>query len=252
MKVFRILFAVILYCTSGFSNPSAIQYEWNFDIPQSLSKEGQLIYRKGYIASYNKITRTPFWVAWRLTAEHTDGEIPRPGAAFHEDPDVPMPRATNDDYKGSGWSRGHMCPAGDNKWDREAMYESFLLTNVCPQNANLNSGVWNQIEISCRRWAMKYGELDIVCGPIYYNQEHDTIGHSKMVVPEAFFKVIICLKGTPKGIGFICKNTDGNKKKDVYVNSIQQIERITKLTFFPHLNPEIAKQVKSQADLSAW
>lgn len=248
----HILEAVLLLCSIIFSNNSAAQLCWDFDIPLSLGVEGQLIHRKGYVTSYNKATKTPFWVAWHLTADHADGDARRPGAAFHEDLNVPWPRATNDDYKGSGWSRGHMCPAGDNKWDRDAMYESFLLTNVCPQDPSLNSGVWNQIEISCRQWAVKHGDLDIVCGPIYYNQEHDSIGYNKVVVPEAFFKVILCLNGTPKGIGFICKNTNGNKKKDVYVNSIQQIERITKLTFFPHMNHDIASKVKSQADLSKW
>ena len=126
------------------------------------------------------------------------------------------------------------------------MYESFLLTNVCPQHANLNSGVWNQIEISCRQWAAKYGDLYIVCGPIYFNQEHDTIGYNRVVVPEAFFKVVLCLNDKPKGIGFICRNTDGNKKKDLYVHSINQIERITGYTFFPHLSPSVTELVKAK------
>lgn len=113
----------------------------------------QLLSRASYIVSYNKETKCPNWVAWRLTADHANGDVSRMGNAFHEDMDVPAPRALNADYRKSGYSRGHMCPAGDNKWDREVMYETFLLSNVCPQNANLNSGLWNQIEISCRRWA---------------------------------------------------------------------------------------------------
>jgi endonuclease G len=68
------------------------------------------------------------------------------------------------------------------------MYESFLLSNVCPQHPTLNSGVWNQIEIACRTWAERYGDIYIVSGPVFYNQEHETIGSNKVVVPEAFFK----------------------------------------------------------------
>jgi endonuclease G len=132
------------------------------------------------------------------------------------------------------------------------MYETFLLSNVCPQNRNLNSGVWNQIEISCRTWAERHGDIYIVSGPILFNTEHETIGTTGIVVPEAFFKVVLCLNGEPKGIGFICRNTDGNRKKDFYVNSISQIERVTKMKFFPHLDADIAAKVKSQADLSAW
>ena len=213
----------------------------------------QRLYRKGYVVSYNKDTKLPNWVAWCLTADHVNGEAKRPGNAWHEDNDVPAPRANYSDYKGSGWTRGHMCPAGDNKWDADAMYETFLYTNCCPQNANLNSGTWNQIEIACRKWAQKYGEVDIVCGPILFRQEHEVIGGNKVVVPEAFFKVIACLNGNhPMGIGFICRNTDGNRKKDLYVNSIKQVERVTGMTFFPHLSKKDAERVKSHANLDDW
>lgn len=212
----------------------------------------QILYRKGYVVSYNKDNKIPNWVAWHLTDDHTSGPVLRPNRAWHEDLDVPSPRAYFNDYSGTGWSRGHMCPAGDNKWDEEAMYESFLMTNCCPQNPNLNSGVWNQIEISCRRWAEKYGDIYIVCGPILFRQEHQTIGQNKIVVPEAFFKVVLCLKGKPKGIGFICKNTDGGQKKDLYVNSISEVERITGINFFPNIPEDKVKAVKSKANLKDW
>lgn len=223
------------------------------EIPLPLSsKSEQLLYRKSYTVSYNREYKIPNWVAWHLTAKHTTGQIPRPNNAWHEDVQVPEPRAMVSDYKGSGWSRGHMCPAGDNKWDSDAMYESFLLTNCCPQNANLNSGDWNQIEMSCRRWAEQYGDIYIVCGPILFNKEHETIGPNKIVVPEAFFKVVLCLNGKPKGIGFIRRNTDSNRRKDLYINSIKEVERITGITFFPLLPKEVADSVKSKADLNDW
>ena len=216
------------------------------DVPE------QILTRKAYVTSYNKDTKIPNWVAWHLTAGHTKGSHQRPGGAWHEDEEVDEPRATLYDYRGSGWSRGHMCPAGDNKWDAEAMYESFLFTNCCPQNNNLNSGTWNQIEMACRRWAERFGDIYIVCGPILFRQERQSIGQNHVVVPEAFFKVVLCLNGTPKGIGFICRNTDGNSKKDLYVNTIAQVERITGMTFFPNLPKDIAETVKSQADLGKW
>ena len=133
------------------------------------------------------------------------------------------------------------------------MYNTFLFSNCCPQNANLNSGTWNQVEISTRRWAERWGDLYIVCGPILFRQEHETIGENKVVVPEAFFKVIVCLNNRhPKGIGFICRNTDGNRKKDLYVNSVKQVERITGITFFPHQPKELADAVKNKADINDW
>ena len=225
----------------------------SIDIPLPLQDVSeQILYRKGYIVSYNKDLKIPNWVAWHLTAAHVEGEVKRPKNAWHEDTQVPLPRATDGDYRNSGWTRGHMCPAGDNKWNAQAMYESFLFTNACPQNANLNSGDWHEIEKACRRWAGKYGDIYIVCGPVLFRQQHTTVGQNQVVVPEAFFKVIVRFNPTPKGIGFICRNTDGNRKKDFYVNTINQTERITGIKFFPSLSGEIAAQVKDSADIKDW
>ena len=210
-----------------------------------------ILKRKAYVASYNKNTLCPNWVAWLLTAEHTDGEMKR-SSRFYEDTEVPEPRATPKDYKGSGWSRGHMCPAGDNKWNEEAMQETFALTNVCPQDAKLNSGLWNSLEMDCRKWARKYGEVYIVCGPVYYNREHEVIGENEVVVPEAFFKLVLCLKGKPKAIGVVVKNTAGEKKKDLYYNSVDQVERITGIDFFPALPDDIENEVESHANIKDW
>ena len=210
-----------------------------------------IIKKKAYIVSYNPDTKVPNWVAWHLTGEHTDGPIGRSNAFFADDA-VPSPRATIEDYRGSGWSRGHMCPAGDNKWDAVAMAESFSLINVCPQNASLNSGLWNSIEIDCRNWAKRFQDIYIVCGPVFYKQGHEVIGDNEVYVPEAFFKVVLCLNGTPKGMGFVVKNTAGTKKRDLYYNSIDQVERITGMDFFPALPDDIEEEIESKLDLDQW
>lgn len=211
----------------------------------------QILYRKTYVVSYNYETKNPNWVAWHLTADHATGDIPRQND-FIEDISVPTPRATLADYRGSGYDRGHMCPAGDNKWDSEAMYESFYLTNMCPQNSSLNSGVWNKFEMDCRVWAKRFGDIYIVCGPIYFNKVHKMIGDNKIFVPEAFFKVVLCLNGKPKGFGIIARNTDGLSKRDLYYNSIDQVERITGYDFFPSLPDDVEDAVESSYDTSDW
>ena len=211
----------------------------------------QIVKKKNYVASYNMDTKCPNWVAWHLTAEHADGLYARTGD-FYEEESVPDSRATLLDYRGSGWSRGHMCPAGDNKWDAEAMNETFSLVNVCPQNANLNSGLWNSIEMDCRQWARKFGDIYIVCGPIYLDKEHETIGYNKVRVPEAFFKVVLCMNGTPRGFGFVVRNTDGNKKRDMYYNSIDQVERITGYDFFSALPDSVENEVEAKLDMNLW
>lgn len=215
-------------------------------LPQKDISE-QILRRTGYVVSYNVDLRIPNWVAWHLTAEHVKGAVSRPGGnAWHEDNEVPCPKATSDDYRNSGWSRGHMCPAGDCKWDEQAMYESFQYTNCCPQDRSFNSGDWNEIEIRCRRWAEKYGSVYIVCGPILYQGTHKTIGSNRVVVPDAFFKVVVCLNETPWGIGFVCKNSNENKKTSSYVNTIREVERITGFTFFPSLPQNLSKEIKEK------
>ena len=165
----------------------------------------QMLRRTGYTASYNKTTKLPNWVAWHLTADRTTGPAKRSGVDFQADMDVPAPRAEDSDYYGSGYDRGHMCPAADNKYSEKAMEESFLFTNMCPQNGNLNRGDWNEMEQACRRWAKEYGGVYVVCGPILYKGKHKTIGKNKVVVPEAFFKVVLRTGENPKAIGFIYK-----------------------------------------------
>ncbi len=214
----------------------------------------QLLVRKAYVASFNSKTLMPNWVGWRLTKAHASGTIKRDGVPFMPDNDVDEAyRVTTYDYQRSGYDRGHMCPAADNQWSMEAMEQCFLMTNMCPQNHSLNAGDWNEMEQQCRKWAQRFGEVYIVSGPIVYKKSKTRIGqHHKVTVPDAFFKVVACFKGSPKGIGFIYKNDAGNKQKADYVNTIDQVERITGLDFFPALPDDVERQVESKASLEDW
>lgn len=240
---------------AGACDASAGSAEADDKLVMQTSPKGtpeQILKRTGYVASYNKTTLLPNWVAWHLTAERTEGSAKRSGVDFAEDTEVPEPRATDWDYYNSGCDRGHMCPAADNKWSKKAMEESFLFTNMCPQNGNLNRGDWNEMEMACRKWAKKYGDLYIVCGPILYKGKHKTIGKNKVVVPEAFFKVVLRTGDNPQAIGFIYKNTSGNRPKDSYVNTVDEVERITGIDFFPSLPDNVEKNVEATADIANW
>lgn len=214
-----------------------------------------LIERRCYTVSYNKNTRQPNWVMWQLTGEHVMPKKDGVWNEYREDTGMAADiRITLQDYASSGYDRGHMCPGGDCNWDDEGRDETFLLSNMCPQNPNLNRGDWKEIEIACRKWAEKYGCVYIVCGPIFMkSQQHERIGPNRIPVPEAFFKVVLCAgPSAPKGIGFICRNTDGNKKKDFYVNSIRQVERVTGCRFFSSLDNTVKETVYDMDDISEW
>lgn len=212
----------------------------------------QILHRAGYTASYNHELKLPNWVAWHLTADHTNGPFKRKGRAFTEDEEVEEPRANTYDYQRSGYDRGHMCPSADNRWSEQAQADCFLLTNICPQLHALNDGDWRILEEQCRDWADDWGDLYIVCGPVLTRQRHKRIGKNKVTVPEAFFKVIVCLRGEPRGIGFIYRNDARRRLQTQYVNSIDEVERITGIDFFASLPDQIEDKVESQARLEDW
>jgi endonuclease G len=193
-------------------------------------------------------------VAWHLTDAHTRGRYQRKEEVFAEDASVPSPKATNQDYYNSRYDRGHMCPAGDNKWDKQAMTESFLFTNICPQNHGLNKYEWNDIEMKCREWARKYGAIDVVCGPIFDQKggAQKTIGKNKVWVPESFFKVILCRQGKAKAIGFVYRNEGKKQLMEDAVRTVDEIERLTGMDFFPELDDATENRVEAQATLSDW
>ena len=108
------------------------------------------------------------------------------------------------------------------------------------------------MEQDCRKWAKKYGDIYIVCGPVLLNRKHEVIGKNKIVVPEAFFKVILRLKPKPKAIGFIIRNNEGTKKRDHYINSVDEVERVTGIDFFPTLPDDIENKVEAYSNFNDW
>jgi len=223
------------------------------EIPAPLKdRPEQIVARKGYTMSYNKQLKVANWVAWHLTASHTSGPYKRKGVEYLEDMDVPSPRSERSDYWNSGWDRGHQCPSGDSKWDRTAQQECFYYSNMTPQNHDLNGGAWNDLEIRCRDWAREFGDIYIVTGPIFRSEKPRTIGRNKVAVPDAYFKVVLCMRGTPKALGFIYENKSGQGSMQSHVVTVDKVEEVTGIDFFPSLDKGVEKRVESQSDWKDW
>ena len=229
----------------------------NLEIPMSIQgKKEQILYRSNYTLSFDKKTNLPNWVAWRLDKKKLVERVSRDRYKFVADPDMTGKNAVvTQDYARSGYDRGHMCPANDSRWSADAMRESFYMTNICPQHPSLNSGDWNELEQACHRWAEKE-PVYIVCGPILYkNNKAKYIGKEHQVrIPDAFFKVVLTgiEKGKPRAVGFIYKNSEGNRPLDAYVNSVDQVERITGYDFFPLLPDDVEDIVESEYSIKDW
>lgn len=211
----------------------------------------QVISHTGYTVSYNSDWKIPNWVAYELTSEEARGTSPRSNA-WSTDPAVKGPQANSYDYKGSGWDRGHMAPAGDMKWGSTVMDESFYYTNIVPQDGNLNSGQWRIIEEQCRDLAKRYGSVYVVCGPIVEGNNYRTIGN-KVCVPDALFKVLLMkVKGNYEAIGFYYRNEPASGNISNYAKSIDEIESITQMDFFSLLPDDIENKVESTYTTSTW
>lgn len=227
--------------------PSSASPTEALEIPIMKSNTGgQILKRKGYTLSYNADYKTPQWVAWELTKKETKGKERRTDK-FLPDPDVRGAKAYTGDYTKSGYDRGHMAPAADMKWSRKAMEESFYMSNICPQNPNLNRGDWNDLEEKSRHWAKKYGVVYIACGPIYDNKRPKRIGNNKVAVPDAFYKVVLINdKKNPKAIGFIFPNKAGHKPLKKYVVTVDSVEKRTNIDFFSALPDEIENKIEAE------
>lgn len=214
-----------------------------------------ILFKSSFIVSYNIRTLCPNYVAWKLTPNRINGDVKRSDNFMEDMVMVDRSRVTTQDYSGSGYDRGHMCPAGDNKHDLKAMEESFLMTNICPQSHNLNAGDWKELEEQCRRWVNDYSELYIVAGPIFDKKTPTTIGKRKTVkiaVPDRFFKVVLMMGANPKALGFIYPNSATNKEMRSYAVSVDEVERITGIDFYPNLPDDIERRVERECKPAAW
>lgn len=212
-----------------------------------------IITHKGFTLSYNADACIPEWVAYELTADETRGEAEREDALFQKDPSYRNTQAMREDYSGSGWTKGHMACAGDFHWDKEALDETFYLTNICPQDEELNKGDWNYLEKQIRYWARDYGKVWVVSGPIIGDNIYGTIGDRDVVIPDAFFKaVLIEKKGKYHSIAFVMDNDDKRYYLDNCAMSVNELEELTGLDFFPDLYDNTEETIESKVDFDIW
>ncbi len=221
------------------------------DVTLPSNIDNTIITYTGFTVSFNAKHHQPNYVAWELTADKTDGPIPR-AKKFTTDTRI-AGCATTDDYRNSGFDRGHMAPAADMRWDRRAMNDCFMLTNISPQRSELNSGSWKKLEEKCRLWAQRDSALIIICGPILNDRLTQTIGDTHITVPDRFFKIIYApYVNPPRAIAFIMPNhkVPGGMQKAVV--TIDQIEAITGFDFFATLDDELENTIESQANFTLW
>jgi len=147
------------------------------------------ICRQAYLVGYDAAAKLPKFVTYSLRPQNAIGCVARTDA-FVADQSVSK-GATPDDYVGTGYDKGHMSPDGDLSWDQQVEYESFLMTNMSPQAGSLNRGIWKLLETSVRGWVVERNQSYTVYVGGIYNAQDKQIGRNHIVVPHAFYKIVI-------------------------------------------------------------
>ena len=220
------------------------------EIPKTTAPD-MVISHTGYSFLYNEAYEQASWVAYELTNEETKKGIERTDK-FIADPFVKSGTANGNDYSGSGYDRGHLAPAGDMGWSSTSMAESFYYSNMSPQLPGFNRGIWKRLEELVRTWAIDNQTIYIVTGPIL-TKDLSTIGMNKVAVPKYFYKVILDYTDPEtKGIGFIIPNIGSKESLQKYVVTIDSVENVTGIDFFPQLPDQQEVLLESKVSLPLW
>ncbi len=220
------------------------------EIPKTIPKD-IIITHTGYTLLYNETHEQSSWIAYELTKEETNKMYERTDK-FIPDPKVKTGTATDKDYAGFGYDRGHLAPASDMGWSLTAMAESFYYSNMSPQTPSFNRGVWKRLEELARTWAIENNSIYIVTGPVL-TTGLNTIGSNKVSVPNYFYKVILDYsEPSIKGIGFIIPNTGSSESLQQFAVSIDSVEKFTGIDFFPLLADEQEDLIEKTLCIKCW
>jgi endonuclease G len=218
---------------------------------QPKSTTNQIVVHKNYTLSYNEEHEQAEWVAYTLKKNYGSGNnFQRP--FFVEDKKVKTRSADWRNYKNSGYDKGHLCPAGDMKFSKEAFDATFLTSNISPQRHDFNEGVWNRLEQKVRYWATKYGEVYVVTGGVL-TDGLKTIGKENVSVPNYFYKIVATKSnGKLKMIAFLVPHKESKNPLYSFVVSVDTIEQMTKVDFFHQLEDQLENKLESSKDYKDW
>ena len=214
------------------------------------STTGYIVRHTYFTLSYSEKDEQPEWVYYELTPALIKGKQKRTDD-YRPDSLVSTISAQLEDYRGSGYDRGHLCPAGDMKLNFTSMSESFLLSNMSPQEKDFNDGIWNKLEELVRKWALTDSKIYVVTGGVLTSNK-GKIGLDGVTIPKYFYKIIYDPKGQGKMIAFLIPNEKSIKRLQEYVVSVDSVESLTGIDFFPELPDSIENLLERGKDLSAW
>ncbi|MCD6397772.1 MAG: DNA/RNA non-specific endonuclease [Spirochaetaceae bacterium] len=211
-----------------------------------------VIHHNGFSLLYSEKYEQAAWVGYLLTKKEVFGKIPRSNN-FREDPTILSGSAKLEDYKGSGYDRGHLAPAGDLKWSKISMKDSFYLSNMSPQAPGFNRDLWRRLEEWVRTQTVNNKELIVVTGPVLTDGPFKKIGIDEVAVPKRYFKVLLDFeKPEIKAIGFIMENRASKKPVTDFAVTVDTVEETTGIDFFYLLPDTLEDKLESQNNIKLW
>jgi len=227
-----------------------IVFTADFNLPFPLA-EHQVLMRPFYTLSYSQEHEQADWVAYKMLPFPDSLSVKRKDA-FRPDPLIEGGSATLEDYKKSGYDRGHLAPAKAMSFSKESMKESFFMSNMSPQVPMFNRGIWRFLEAQVYDWSKESDSLYVVTGPVLDNPL-GSIGENEVSIPRSYFKTIVRFKdGNTTGIGFLLKNEKSSQPYFDFVTSIDSIEQVTGINFYAQFPDELQNRVEANKKVSAF
>lgn len=211
--------------------------------------KGEIVKHTYYTLSYSEANEQVEWVYYELIPSIISGETSRTDD-FRSDPLVSTGSAELSDYKGSGYDRGHLCPAAAMKINHVAMSETFYLSNMSPQAASFNRGRWKELEAKVRTWAYKEEILYVVSGPVFRNNI-GTIGTNKVTIPGYYYKVIYSPQNNQM-IAFIMPNRKIEESLSGFVVTVDSVEALTGIDFFEAMEDIQEASLENKVNKEHW
>jgi len=235
--------------------PASIVIRWkDLTAGYPLAHTGDTILTySGFHLAYNEKFEQAAWVAYVLTKEEIESGTIERTDNFRSDTSITSGSASLADYRGSGFDRGHLAPAGDMKWDPAAMSESFLMSNMSPQVPAFNRGIWRKLETEVRNWATEKDSLYVITGPLF-SAGDSLIGDNEVGVPAYYFKVLVDLSPPDHDmIAFLLPNARSSDELLRFAIPVDSLEQLSAYDFFAGApDQEIIEWLEGRIEPGKW
>lgn len=217
------------------------------------SSTGELIHHMHYSLSYVEEHEQPEWVAYYLSPEKLQRVVKRKDS-FKPDPKVSTGSATYADYKAAKeYDAGHLLPCRQMQFDCEAMSETFYMSNMSPQHWQFNQQKWSFLEKLERNMAYRNAGIYVITGPVLTSIQGKIGIANKISIPNYYYKIFLkYTEEEKKAIAFLLPNRKESTPFQEYVVSVDSLEELTGLDFFPGLPDDIEGQLELFSDQALW